>query len=226
MEFDIIELHCLVLWCPPLSLIISLVIETQLQIRHAGKLTVSVDNPNDLTFDDVVGRTDQHGQFFNNIKEKLIFGVFDPLRSPRDNPSNSLNSIHLIFLMILLRERISQLIWLSFDITLQQLDLGSLRISIVHHLVEQFVDDNKVVPDGLLLDILEVAFQDLDQFVKEGEDHNSIVIFLGDGDQIEIVVLVEVEQIVIPVLYDGPTSIQKYLRVYSSYSRIFLLKTS
>lgn len=102
MEFYIVELHCLVFGCPSLSLIVGFIIEPQLQIRHARKLTIRVDNPNDLTFDDVVRRTDQHRQFFNNIKEKLIFRVFDPLRSPRDNPSNSFNSIHLIFLMILL----------------------------------------------------------------------------------------------------------------------------
>ena len=101
-----------------------------------------------------------------------------------------------------------------------------MGVAVVHHLVEQLVDDDEVVPDGLLLDILEVALEHLHQLMQEGEDHDGIVIFLGDSDQVEIIVLVEVEEVVIPVLDEWPVSIEMYLSVYSSYSRIFLLKTS
>jgi hypothetical protein len=39
-------------------------------------------------------------------------------------------------------------------------------------------------------------------------------------------VLVEVEEVVVLVLYEGPAWEEGYLRVYSSYYRIFLLKMS
>lgn len=82
MELDVIELNSFVLRCPSLSLIVGLVVESQFEIRHSSQLTVGIDNSNDLTLDDVVGGSDEHGQLFNNIKEKLILGVLDALRSP------------------------------------------------------------------------------------------------------------------------------------------------
>jgi hypothetical protein len=62
--------------------------------------------------------------------------------------------------------------------------------------------------------------------VEEGEDHDCVVILFGDGDEVEVVVFVEVEEVVVLVLDEGPAWGERYLRVYSSYSRIFLLKTS
>lgn len=101
-----------------------------------------------------------------------------------------------------------------------------MRIAVVHHFVEQLIDNNEVVSDAFFLDIFEVAFEDIDECVQECEDHDCVVVFLGDGDEIEIVVFVEIEKVVVAVLDDGSASQYKYLRVYSSYSRIFLLKTS
>lgn len=40
--------------------------------------------------------------------------------------------------------------------------------------------------------------------MEECEDHDCVVIFLGDGDEVEVVVLVEVEEVVVPVLDEGP----------------------
>jgi hypothetical protein len=76
------------------------------------------------------------------------------------------------------------------------------------------------------LDILEIALEDVDEGVEEGEDEYCIIVFSGDCNEVEIVVLVEVEEIIIFALDDGSVSRKGYLRVYSSYSRIFLLKTS
>ena len=39
---------------------------------------------------------------------------------------------------------------------------------------------------------------------QEGEHHDGIVIFLSNGDQVEVVVLVKVEEVVVLVLYQGP----------------------
>lgn len=101
-----------------------------------------------------------------------------------------------------------------------------MRIAIVHHFIEELINNDEVITDGLFLDVLEVAFEDIDEGMEECEDHDCIVIFLGDGDQVEIVMLVEVEDVVVLVLDEGPACRYVYLRVYSSYSKIFLLKTS
>ena len=47
------------------------------------------------------------------------------------------------------------------DVLLQNLGVRSLRVSEVHHLVEQLVADDEVVADALLLHLLEVVAQHL-----------------------------------------------------------------
>lgn len=41
------------------------------------------------------------------------------------------------------------------DVLLQDARLRGLRVAEVHHLIEQLVDDDEVVADGLLLQVLE-----------------------------------------------------------------------
>ena len=52
-------------------------------------------------------------------------------------------------------------------VLLQYLALGRLREPEVHHLVQQLVDDDEVIPDGLLLELLEVLDEYLDDAVEE-----------------------------------------------------------
>jgi uncharacterized LabA/DUF88 family protein len=40
--------------------------------------------------------------------------------------------------------------------------------------------------------------------VQESKDHDCVVIFSGDSDNVEVVVLVEVEEVVVLVLDEGP----------------------
>ena len=47
------------------------------------------------------------------------------------------------------------------NLLLQDLSVGGLRVSEVDQLVEKFVDDDEVVPDALLLHVLEVVFEHL-----------------------------------------------------------------
>lgn len=49
----------------------------------------------------------------------------------------------------------------SFALLLQDLGFCSLWISIIHHLVEKLVDNDKVVSDAFLFNFLEVLFEDL-----------------------------------------------------------------
>lgn len=226
VELDVVELHGLVLAGPALRLIVGLVVEAELEVGHAGELAVSVDHTDDLALDDVVGGANQHRQLLHHVQEELVLGVLDALLPPGYHIGHLPGSIDGAVEFLLLGEGVGELVGLGLDEALEELDLGGLRVAVVHHFVEQFVDDDEVVADGLLLDVLEVALEDGHEGVEEGEDEDCVVIFLGDGDEVEVVVLVEVEEVVVLVLDEGPMWGRKYLRVYSSYSRIFLLKTS
>jgi hypothetical protein len=58
VEFDIVEFNSFVLGRPALGLVVGLVVESQLEIRHARELAVRVNYANYLALDDIVGRTD------------------------------------------------------------------------------------------------------------------------------------------------------------------------
>ncbi len=73
MEFDIVELHRLVLGGAALRLVVSLIVEAQFQVRHARELAIRIDHSDDLALDDVVGGADEHRQFLYYIEEELIF---------------------------------------------------------------------------------------------------------------------------------------------------------
>ena len=52
----------------------------------------------------------------------------------------------------------------------------------VHHLIEQLVDDDKVVSYTLFLELLEVLGKDLDDLVEEQENLGSIGVSFGKGE--------------------------------------------
>ena len=65
---------------------------------------------------------------------------------------------------------------------MEDLALRRLRISKVHHLVHELVDDDKVVADGLLLELLEVLDEDLGQAMQEEDDLGRIGVSAGQGE--------------------------------------------
>jgi hypothetical protein len=68
------------------------------------------------------------------------------------------------------------------DEAFEQFDLSGLWVAVIHHLIQKFIYDDKVVPNRLLLQILKIVFEDVDEGVQEGEDHDGVVIFPRDGD--------------------------------------------
>lgn len=60
-----------------------------------------------------------------------------------------------------------ELVRLLRNVFLQDLGFGGLWVAKVHHLVEQFVNNNKVVSDGFFFEGLEVFGKDFDDFVQE-----------------------------------------------------------
>lgn len=71
---------------------------------------------------------------------------------------------------------------------LQYLALRRLRIPEIHHLVQQFVDDDEIVPYTLLLQLFEVLREDLDDLVQEEEDLGGIGVSFREGDEDDIAV--------------------------------------
>lgn len=67
------------------------------------------------------------------------------------------------------------------DALLQDLALGRLGIAKVHHLVQQLVDDDKVVANAFLLQLFKVLFQHGSQLVEEEQDLCRIGIPSGQG---------------------------------------------
>lgn len=63
-----------------------------------------------------------------------------------------------------------------------------LRISEIHHLVEQLINNDEVVSYTLLFELFEVFCEDLHDLVKEKEDLGGIGVALCQGKEVEVVV--------------------------------------
>lgn len=74
------------------------------------------------------------------------------------------------------------------DVLLEDLGLGGLGVAKVHHLIEELVDDDEVIADGLFLEGLEVLGEDLDDLVEEEEDLGGICVAFCEGEEVEVVV--------------------------------------
>ena len=64
---------------------------------------------------------------------------------------------------------------------LQDFALCRLRVSKVHHLVHQFVDDNKVVSDRLFFQLLEVFNEHLNEPMQENDNLGCVGISFRHG---------------------------------------------
>ena len=117
----------------------------------------------------------QHVDAFDNIQENLVLAISDTLRPPgyRVSDSHGWSDLDLEFVGLL------------SDIFLEDLALGGLGVSKVHHLIHKLVDDNKVVPDTFFFELLEVFNQDLNEAMKEDDDLCGIAIAFGEGQDYE-----------------------------------------
>lgn len=76
----------------------------------------------------------------------------------------------------------------GFHLLLQDLALCCLWISKVHHFVQQFVNDDKIIPDTLLLEDLEIFGEDLHELVEEEKDLGSICVSFGQSENVQVAV--------------------------------------
>lgn len=74
------------------------------------------------------------------------------------------------------------------DVLLEDLGLGRLWVPKVHHLIQQFVNDDEVVANGFFLQCLEVLCEDLHDLVEEEEDLGGICVSFRQRKEVEVVV--------------------------------------
>lgn len=55
--------------------------------------------------------------------------------------------------------------------------------------IQELVNQDEIVLDGLLVELAKVATAELDQAIKELEDERSVRVALGDGDNVDVLVL-------------------------------------
>lgn len=58
----------------------------------------------------------------------------------------------------------------------------------IHHFVQEFVDDDKVVADAFFFQFLEVFGKDLDNLVEKQQELGGIAVALGQRQKVEVVV--------------------------------------
>lgn len=72
------------------------------------------------------------------------------------------------------------------DVLLQYFGFGGLRVTEIHHFVEQLVDDDEVVADGFFLESFEVFGQGGDEAVEEEEEGCGGGVAEGEEEDVEV----------------------------------------
>ena len=72
------------------------------------------------------------------------------------------------------------------DVFLEDFRFRGLRIPKIHHLVEKFVNDDKIITNGFFFELFEVLREDLDDLMEEEEDFCGIGIAFGKSEEIEV----------------------------------------
>ncbi len=121
-------------------------------------------------------RRHQQIDVLEDVQEELISPILDAFPSPADLPGHLRGNLRLL----LLGGRLHPLLG---DEGLQNAGVGVLRVAKVEDLIEELVDQHKVVLHVLLADLAEVALHDVAHLQEELEDHRRGDVLLGDGGQ-------------------------------------------
>jgi len=114
-----------------------------------------------------------------HVEEQLVTAVLYALASPANLASDLGRDLHLLLLALRFDARLC-------DERLEHACVAVLRIAKVKYLVEQLVDENKVVLDVLLVDLTKVRLHDLRETYEELEYHGTVDILLGDSGQPDV----------------------------------------
>ena len=81
-----------------------------------------------------------------------------------------------------------KLVGLLRDVLLENLRLGRLRVSEIHHLIQQFIDDDKIVSDAFFLQFFEIFGENLHDAVEEKQYLGGIGVPFCERKDVKIVV--------------------------------------
>lgn len=195
MELDVFHLNKLVAALLARHLEKLLVVQAELKFGHASQGRLHLDGTEDLAAQDgSVGR-DEDVQLLDDVKEHLVLGMLDAFRAPTNGVTRGRGHVERADVSgarILLHTAKRILFLLHFvgfglDVLLQHLDLGDLRVAMIHHLVEQLVCDDEVVAQALILELLKVADEAVTNLVEERQHHGDVWVTLGHAHHVDVV---------------------------------------
>ena len=173
-----------------------LVVDAKLALRHTGEVGLHQDLPGYVSRQDLsekklklkyflgtetdlaLGRH-QQVDVLDHVQEQLVPPVLDALPPPANLAGHLAGDGGLL----LLGGRLHPLLG---DEGLQDARVGVLGVTEVHDLIQDLVDEYKVILDILLADLPEVILHDIDHLQEELEDHGGVDILLGDGSEPEV----------------------------------------
>ena len=180
MEGAVVDLHPRLPHVAALLLNDELVVETKLALRHARELGIHLHLSRDLIAQDLARRREEQIDTLQHIDVHLILLVPDALPSPIDGAGDLTGQLRRFRLV--LRPDVAQV-----DVQSQHVDGAVLRISKVHGLVHQLVDERHVVPHGVLVEVLpEVGLEDADLLEQILEDQGRVDVGPGQGDEVHV----------------------------------------
>ena len=180
MEGAVIDLHPRLPHVAALLLNNELVVETKLALRHARELGIHLHLSRDLIAQDLARRREEQIDTLQHIDVHLILLVADALPPPIDGTGNLTGQLRR--LRLILRPDVAQV-----DVQPQHVDGAVLRISKVHGLVHQLVDERHVVPHGVLVEVLpEVGLEDADLLEQILEYQGRVDVGPGQGDEVHV----------------------------------------
>mmetsp|Transcript_25781 Transcript_25781/g.48907 ORF Transcript_25781/g.48907 Transcript_25781/m.48907 type:complete len:253 (-) Transcript_25781:457-1215(-) len=181
MELDVLQVNRLALGAPALGLEQHAIVEPQLALGHAAEVGSELERAGDFAAHDGAVGVHQQVDALHHVQKHLVFLVLDAIRPPRHCPGDGHGRTRVVCSL--------QHVRVGLDELRQNLSLRELRVAEVHHLVQQFVANNEVVPQRLLLQLAEVVREHLDEAVQEGEHSHGVGVGARHRQQVQVAVL-------------------------------------
>merc|ERR1719201_2116441 len=180
VELHVLQVNALALAALALALQQDPVVQSELALGHPGEVGPHLEGAHDLAAHDAPVGVDEEVDALDDVEKDLVFLVLDALAPPADGVRDrhgglALDHVHLLGLRL--------------DELLKNVRLGELGVTKVHHLIKKLVDRDKIVPHGLLLELLKVLCEDVDQLVQKVDRRRRVHVRLCDGEEVQVAVL-------------------------------------
>jgi len=153
-----------------------LVIDAKFAFGHAAQVGLHEYATGDVCRQHLsLGRHEQV-DVLQHVEEQLVTTILYAFATPADLAGDLGRDLHLLLLTLRLDAHLR-------NERLEYARVAVLRIPKVEYLVEQLVDEHKVVLDVLLVDLAEVRLHDLREPYEKLEYHGTVDVLLSDGGQ-------------------------------------------